>query len=97
MNNDVHLVTVANQETCITLIFNGMTWLFAIFVWNPMNLMQSALITEALTHSGVLVEAGEHQKNRIHELSVCSSGGMFYPLVVQCFGCWSGHRRVWNI
>ena len=58
---------------------------FDISVWNP---LQSA-INEATDHSGVAAEAGVRAKNSLHEISVRNCGGMFFPLVVECFVCWS--------
>ena len=34
-------------------------------------------------------EAGERDKDSRHEDLVTASGGLFYPLVVECVGCWT--------
>ena len=34
-------------------------------------------------------EAGERIKDSRHEDLVTTSGGLFYPLAVECLGCWT--------
>ena len=50
---------------------------FDVSVWSP---LQSSLINEASGHAGVAAESGE--------TSVHNCGGMFFLLVVECYGCW---------
>ena len=64
----------------------GRSGYYIVSVWNPLH---SSLINEATGRAGVAAEVAEQANNKLYKTSVYNCGGMFFPLIVECVGCWS--------
>ena len=61
----------------------------AYFDLTVRNSLQPTYIIKAAACPGAAAEAGEIEKDEQHELTVSSTGSVFYPLVVESLGLWS--------